>query len=63
MTQAFDPHGTYVHLQDGGAADPVELTPEFWPELMAGQRHYPQTSNVYCIPAYTTISRRRSILH
>ena len=37
---AFDVTATYVHLPDGGAATPVECTPEFWRELASGERSY-----------------------
>ncbi len=36
----FDLIGTYVHLEDGGAALPVAVGADFWPELMAGKRRY-----------------------
>jgi mannose-6-phosphate isomerase-like protein (cupin superfamily) len=34
----FEPFGTYVLLEDGGDALPVEVTPMFWPELISGER-------------------------
>ena len=37
---AFDVTATYVHLPDGGAATPVQCTPEFWRELASGERSY-----------------------
>ena len=40
QTPAFDVTETYVHLPDGGAAIPVEHTPEFWRELASGARRY-----------------------
>ena len=37
---AFDVTETFVHLPDGGAAVPVDLTPDFWRELASGARRY-----------------------
>ena len=37
---AFDLIGTYVHLEDGGAAAPVVCDADFWPALISGQRRY-----------------------
>ncbi len=37
---AFDVTETFVHLPDGGAAVPVDLTPDFWSELASGARRY-----------------------
>ena len=37
---AFDLGSTFVHLEDGGHAELVEVTDAFWPELMAGKRRY-----------------------
>lgn len=34
---SFDLSGTYVHLEDGGVALPVEVTETFWQELMTGE--------------------------
>jgi hypothetical protein len=34
---ALDLRGTYVSIE-GDAATPVEVTPDFWPELISGQR-------------------------
>lgn len=39
-TPSFDLFGTYLHLADNGRAAPVEVTEAFWPDLMAGKRHY-----------------------
>jgi mannose-6-phosphate isomerase-like protein (cupin superfamily) len=33
----FDPRGTFVFLEDGGAGVPVEVTPTFWQELIRGE--------------------------
>lgn len=30
---------TYLELRDDGAVCRIDLTPEFWPDLMAGRRH------------------------
>ena len=35
---AFDLTSTYVCLDDGGAAATIDVTAEFWTELMAGER-------------------------
>ena len=37
---AFDLSGTYVHLEDGGRASAIDVSPEFWSELMSGKRRY-----------------------
>jgi len=29
---------TYLELQDGGGVGRIDLTPEFWPDLMSGKR-------------------------
>ncbi len=39
-TAAFDVTETYVHLPDGGAATPVENSPDFWPDLASGATRY-----------------------
>ena len=35
---AFDPRKVYLDLLDGGMAEVIPVTPEFWPELMSGKR-------------------------
>ena len=35
--EAFDLSGTFVHLEDGGEALPVEVTESFWQELTTGE--------------------------
>jgi hypothetical protein len=35
---ALDLRRTYVSIEDEGAATPVDVTPDFWPELISGQR-------------------------
>lgn len=35
---AFHPRDTYLGLRDGGAAEVIPLTPDFWPSLMSGAR-------------------------
>jgi hypothetical protein len=34
----FDLSEAFVHLEDGGGAESMELTPSFWQELMSGDR-------------------------
>lgn len=36
----LDLRRTYLHLDGAGGATPVECTPDFWPELLAGTRAY-----------------------
>ena len=36
MAQSFDLSSTFVHLRDGGAAEPVKITPSFWRGSSAG---------------------------
>jgi hypothetical protein len=35
---SFDPKDIYLDLLDGGAAETIPVTAEFWPELMSGAR-------------------------
>ncbi len=35
---AFHPAEIYLDLLDGGAAEVIPVTPEFWPDLMSGAR-------------------------
>ena len=37
MAHAFDLSTTFVHLSDGGGAEPVEVTPSFWSGDVAGE--------------------------
>jgi len=39
MTQSFDLSTTFVHLRDGGDAEPVEITPSFWSGSAARKVH------------------------
>ena len=36
MAQTFDLSATFVHLRDGGDAEPVNVTPAFWSSSAAG---------------------------
>ena len=36
--RVFDLSEALVHLEDGGGAESMELTPSFWQELMSGER-------------------------
>jgi mannose-6-phosphate isomerase-like protein (cupin superfamily) len=46
----FDPFGTFVHIEDGGSASPVEVTETFWKELMSGER--PDLNDGWLMAAY-----------
>jgi mannose-6-phosphate isomerase-like protein (cupin superfamily) len=37
-TAPFDPRETYVELADAGSGTEIPVTPDFWPEVMSGQR-------------------------
>lgn len=47
---AFDPFGTFVHIVDGGAASPIEVTETFWQELAEGG--YPELNDGWLVTAY-----------
>lgn len=36
MARSFDLSNTFVHLRDGGSAEPLKLTPSFWSGGAAG---------------------------
>ncbi|HMR04796.1 MAG TPA: hypothetical protein PKA88_03450 [Polyangiaceae bacterium] len=36
---AFDLHNTYVHFTDGGSAEKLAVTEQFWPDLVSGKLH------------------------
>ena len=38
--QAFQFPESFVHLGDGGAADPLEVTPTFWADIAAGRGRF-----------------------
>ena len=38
MQGPLDLRRSYVSITDGGSATAVEVTPDFWPELISGQR-------------------------
>lgn len=35
--EAFELSETYVHFRDGGTAETIEVTEQFWPDVMAGK--------------------------
>ena len=37
MQSAFDLSGTFIHITDGGGASPINVTENFWQELMGGK--------------------------
>lgn len=37
MSGVLDLERTYVHFRDGGSAEPIEVTPSFWPDLASGK--------------------------
>jgi len=47
MKDKVDLSRTFVHLRDGGDAEPVELTPAFWRECSSGQRTYDRLVGVF----------------
>ena len=48
MTQRLeDLSKTFVHLKNGGDAEPVAITPAFWRESSSGKRHYDRLAGVF----------------
>ena len=37
LTPPLDLRSTHVHFLDGGTAEPIEVTDQFWPDLMSGK--------------------------
>ncbi len=38
MPDPFELNSSYVHLTDGGQAEVIPVTKDFWPEVIAGKR-------------------------